>query len=46
RRPSFGIVQYVAWKRTERRSPAQLDSAFAVSDPLSTASTELDRGQR
>jgi GH25 family lysozyme M1 (1,4-beta-N-acetylmuramidase) len=46
RRPSFGIVQYVAWKRTERRSPAQLDAAFAVSDPLSTASTELDRGQR
>ncbi|TGQ63684.1 glycosyl hydrolase 25 family protein [Mesorhizobium sp. M00.F.Ca.ET.186.01.1.1] len=46
RRPSFGIVQYVAWKRTEQRSPEQLDAAFAAADPLSTASTTLDRGQR
>ena len=46
RRPAFGIVQYVAWNRTEQRSPAQLDAAFAAPDPLSTASTELDRGLR
>ncbi|TIN21212.1 MAG: muramidase, partial [Mesorhizobium sp.] len=46
RRPGFGIVQYVAWKRTEQRSPAQLDAAFAAADPLSTASTEIDRGLR
>ncbi|WP_184872237.1 glycoside hydrolase family 25 protein [Mesorhizobium sangaii] len=46
RRPTFGIVQYVAWKRTEQRSPDQLDAAFAAADPLSTASTEIDRGLR
>ncbi|ESY85015.1 glycoside hydrolase family 25 [Mesorhizobium sp. LNHC220B00] len=46
RRPEFGIVQYVAWKRTEQRSPEQLDAAFAAADPVSTASTTLDRGQR
>jgi len=46
RRPSFGIVQYVAWKRTEQRSPEQLDAAFAAADPVSTASTTLDRDQR
>ena len=41
------VVCNPAWKRTERRSPAQLDAAFAAApDPLSTASTELDRGQR
>lgn len=46
RRPGFGIVQYVAWKRTGQRSPEQLDAAFAAADPLSTGSTEIDRGQR
>jgi len=46
RRPGFGIVQYVAWKRTEQRSPEQLDAAFAGADPVSTASTEIDRGQQ
>ena len=47
RRPGFGIVQYVAWKRSGQRSPAQLDAAFAAAaDPLSTASTELDSAQR
>jgi len=45
RRPGFGIVQYVAWKRTGQRSDEQLDAAFAVADPVSTASTEIDRGQ-
>ncbi|RWD73408.1 glycoside hydrolase family 25 protein [Mesorhizobium sp.] len=42
-RPSFGIVQYVAWKRTEQRTPEQVDAAFAAADPVKTASTALDR---
>lgn len=42
RRPGFGIVQYVAWKRTEQRTPEQIDAAFAAADPVSTASTALD----
>ncbi len=46
RRPGFGIVQYVAWKRAGQRSAEQLDAAFAAADPVSTASTEIDRGQR
>ncbi|MCA0056165.1 glycosyl hydrolase 25 family protein [Mesorhizobium sp. B2-4-2] len=47
RRPIFGIVQYVSWKRTGQRTPAQLDAAFAAAaDPVSTASTEPDRGKR
>ena len=42
-RPSFGIVQYVAWKRTEQRTPEQIDAAFAAAaDPVKTASTALD----
>nr|WP_236952112.1 glycoside hydrolase family 25 protein [Mesorhizobium loti] len=45
RRPGFGIVQYVAWKRTGQRSPEQLDAALAAADPVSTGSTEIDRGQ-
>ena len=45
RRPGFGIVQYVAWKRTGQRSPEQLNAAFAAADPVSTGSTEIDRGQ-
>ncbi|TIV75727.1 MAG: muramidase, partial [Mesorhizobium sp.] len=39
----FGIVQYVAWKRTEQRTPEQVDAAFAAADPVKTASTALDR---
>ncbi|RJT40107.1 muramidase [Mesorhizobium waimense] len=47
RRPRFGIADYVAWKRTDQRSTAQLEAAFAVAaDPVSTASTEIDRSQR
>ncbi|QPC94177.1 glycoside hydrolase family 25 protein [Mesorhizobium sp. INR15] len=47
RRPHFGIADYVAWKRTEPRSPALLDAAFtAAADPVSTASTTLDRSER
>ncbi|MFK0688372.1 glycoside hydrolase family 25 protein [Mesorhizobium sp. IMUNJ 23033] len=47
RRPRFGIADYVAWKRTEQRSTAQIEAAFAVAaDPVSTASTELDRRRR
>lgn len=46
RRPGFGIVQYVAWERTGQRSPEQLDAAFAAADPVSTASTEIDRGRQ
>jgi len=43
RRARFGIAEYVAWKRTEQRSPAQLEAAFTLAaDPVSTASTELD----
>ncbi|TGT68905.1 glycosyl hydrolase 25 family protein [bacterium M00.F.Ca.ET.159.01.1.1] len=42
RRPSFGIVQYIAWKRTEQRTPEQIDAAFASADPVKTASTALD----
>jgi hypothetical protein len=41
-RPGFGIVQYVAWKRTEQRTPEQIDAAFAAADPVKTASTALD----
>lgn len=41
-RPSFGIVQYVAWKRAGQRTPEQIDAAFAVADPVNTASTALD----
>ncbi|WP_246676793.1 glycoside hydrolase family 25 protein [Mesorhizobium sp. B2-4-15] len=46
RRLGFGIVEYVAWKRTGQRSPAQPNAAFAAADPVSTASTELDHGQQ
>jgi GH25 family lysozyme M1 (1,4-beta-N-acetylmuramidase) len=43
-RPHLGIADYVAWKRTEQRSAQLLDAAFtAAADPVSTASTELDR---
>lgn len=42
-RPSFGIVQYVAWKRTGQRTPDQIDAAFAAADPVKTASTALDQ---
>ncbi|TGQ34312.1 glycosyl hydrolase 25 family protein [Mesorhizobium sp. M00.F.Ca.ET.216.01.1.1] len=38
-----GIVEYVAWKRSEERSTSFPD---AGADPLSTASTELDRSRR
>ncbi|WP_412033591.1 glycoside hydrolase family 25 protein [Mesorhizobium sp. BH1-1-5] len=42
-RPGFGIVQYVAWKRSGQRTPEQIDAAFAAAaDPVSTASTTLD----
>lgn len=45
-RPSFGIVQYVAWKRSGQRTPAQIDAAFAAAaDPVSTASMALDRSR-
>ena len=44
--PSFGIVQYVAWKRAGQRTPEQLDAAFASADPVSTASTTPDRRRR
>ncbi|WP_192183743.1 glycoside hydrolase family 25 protein [Mesorhizobium amorphae] len=47
RRQRFGIADYVAWKRTDQRSTAQLEAAFAAAaDPVSTASTELDRRRR
>ncbi|EHH11736.1 glycoside hydrolase family protein [Mesorhizobium amorphae CCNWGS0123] len=47
RRPRFGIADYVAWKRTEQRSTAQIEAALAAAaDPVSTASTELDRRRR
>ncbi|TIR25580.1 MAG: glycosyl hydrolase 25 family protein [Mesorhizobium sp.] len=42
-RPIFGIVQYVAWKRTGQRTPEQIDAAFAAADPVKTASTALDQ---
>ncbi|TGS95089.1 muramidase, partial [Mesorhizobium sp. M8A.F.Ca.ET.213.01.1.1] len=45
-RPRFGIAEYVAWKRTEQRSPLQLEAAFAAADPVSTASTAIDRRRR
>ncbi|TPJ59354.1 glycoside hydrolase family 25 protein [Mesorhizobium sp. B2-7-1] len=42
-RPGFGIVQYVAWKRSGQRTPEQIDAAFAAAaDAVSTASTTLD----
>jgi len=41
-RAGFGIAQYVAWKRAGQRTPEQLDAAFAVADPVNTASTALD----
>lgn len=46
RRPGFGIVQYVAWTRAGRHSPGLPDAAFEAVDPISTASTEIDRGPR
>ncbi|TIX52702.1 MAG: muramidase, partial [Mesorhizobium sp.] len=46
RRPRFGIVEYVAWKRTEQRSATQIEAAFAAADPVSTASTAIDRNRR
>jgi hypothetical protein len=45
-RASFGIVQYVAWKRSVQRTPEQIDAAFAAADPVSTASTALDSAKR
>jgi GH25 family lysozyme M1 (1,4-beta-N-acetylmuramidase) len=46
RRAIFGIVQYVAWKRSGQRTPEQIDAAFAAADPVSTASTALDSAKR
>jgi hypothetical protein len=47
RRAIFGIVQYVAWKRSGQRTPEQIDAAFAAAaDPVSTASTTLDSARR
>ena len=45
-RPGFGIVQYVAWKRSGQRTPEQIDAAFAAADPVNTASTALDHRRR
>ena len=46
-RAGFGIVQYVAWKRSRQRTPEQIDAAFAAAaDPVSTASTALDSARR
>jgi GH25 family lysozyme M1 (1,4-beta-N-acetylmuramidase) len=46
RRPR-GIAEFVAWVRTEKRSASLLDAEPAIgTDPVSTASTELDRGLR
>jgi len=45
-RASFGIVQYVAWKRSVQRTPEQIDAAFAAADPVSTASTALVSAKR
>ncbi len=45
-RPSFGIAQYVAWRRTEQSARGQLDAATANTDPISTGSVNADHGQQ
>ncbi|RUU31209.1 glycosyl hydrolase 25 family protein [Mesorhizobium sp. M6A.T.Ce.TU.016.01.1.1] len=41
-----GVAEYVAWTRKEKRSASASEAAPAASDPVSTASTEFDRGLR
>jgi GH25 family lysozyme M1 (1,4-beta-N-acetylmuramidase) len=41
-----GIAEYVAWTLKEKPSASAVEAAPAASDPVSTASTEFDRGLR
>ncbi|RWL16182.1 MAG: muramidase [Mesorhizobium sp.] len=41
-----GIAEYVAWTRNEKHSASAVEATPAAGDPVSTASTEFDHGQR